>query len=379
MFLTLLLAPGCVPCWSQVSIEGPTEVRLGGSAQYIAEVNGVPDSAVVWSVNGFVDGNSTTGSITGSGLYSPASTIWPGHSVTISVTTSSTPASSASLSVKVLNELPTFSSGSITQTTAGSSFLLNVQGTNFVSGSQLLVSGSDVTTVFVSSSNLQSTITLSVGTKAVVVGIMNPDAAQKSPVDRTLLVQSLAGTPALTISPSSVAFGDVTINTTDTQAVTLSSTGTAPVTVNSATVSGTGFLLSPATFPVTLNPGLALTLDVQYDPAITGSSAGQLKVSSNSSANSTATVGLTGTGEPHQVTLSWQAPADSPVPVAGYNSYRATSGSTTFERLNSSPDTGTTFIDSTVQAGTTYTYYVTSVSSSGVESAPSNDVSATIP
>jgi hypothetical protein len=254
-----------------------------------------------------------------------------------------------------------------------------VQGANFVSGSQLLVSGSDVPTVFVSSSNLHGTITLGAQTKALVVGIMNPDAAQKSPVYRTLLVQSLAGTPALTISPSSIAFGDVTVNTSDTQPVTLSSTGTAPVTVNSAMVSGAGFALTSATFPVTLNPGLALTLDVQYDPASTGSSTGQLTVSSNSSSNSTATVSLTGAGEPHQVTLSWQAPANSPVPVAGYNSYRATSGSATFERLNASIDSETTYVDSTVQGGGSYTYYVTSVSSSGVESAPSNDVNATIP
>lgn len=379
MFLMLLLTLGWLQAWGQVSIVGPTEVRVSGSAQYGAVVKGIPDSAVVWSVNGFINGNSTTGLITASGLYSPASTIWAGHSVKVSVTTTSRPASMASLSVKVLNQLPTLSSGSITQTTPGSTFLLNVQGTGFVSGSQLLVSGNDVITVFVSSSELQSTITLGAGTKAVVVGILNPNAAQKSPVDRTIAVQALAGTPTLTISPARVSFGDVTINTTDTQSVTLSSTGTAPVTVNSAMVSGVGFALSPPTFPVTLNPGLAITLDVEYDPASTGASSGQLTVASNSSANSNAVISLTGTGEPHQVTLSWEAPANSPAPVAGYNSYRATSGSTTFQRLNSSLNTGTSYVDRTVQGGATYTYYVTSVSSSGVESSPSNQVKATIP
>lgn len=377
--LLLMLCAAGVPVWSQISIVGPTEVRLGGSGQYSAVVNGAADSAVVWLVNGFVNGNTTTGPITSSGLYSPSSNIWAGHSVTIGVKTTATPVSSATLSVKVLNPLPTFSSGSITQTTPGSTFLLNVQGTNFVSGSQLLVSGGDVTTVFLSSSQLQSTVTLGAGTRAVVVGILNPNAAQKSPVDKTLTVQAVAGTPTLTVSPPSVTFGNVTINTTDTQPVTLSSTGTAPVTVNSALVSGVGFGLSSAAFPVTLNPGLALTLDVQFDPASAGASNGQLTVSSNSSANSTAVVSLTGMGEPHQVALSWSAPADSPVPVAGYNSYRAASGGTSFQRLNSSLNTETTYVDSSVQAGATYTYYVTSVSASGVESAPSNEVQATVP
>ena len=118
---------------------------------------------------------------------------------------------------------------------------------------------------------------------------------------------------------------------------------------------------------------------MQFDPTVAGSSAGQLTVQSNSSTNSTAMTSLSGTGEPHQVTLSWQAPANSSVPVAGYNSYRAPSGSTSFQLLNSSIDTQTTYVDSTVQVGLSYTYYVTSVSSAGVESTPSNQVAATVP
>ncbi len=458
---------------SQVSIVGPTEVRLGGDAQYSALLNGSTDSAVVWSVNGFIDGNATTGPMTASGLYSPAATIWAGHSVNISVTTKSTPVASASLSVKVLNPLPMFVSGSITQAEPGSSFLLDVRGSDFVSGSQLLTSGVDVATVLVSSTELQSTIGLPAGTSTVTVGILNPNAAQKSPITRILLVRALpppalstfsctsssftgpgsdvcsvlttvaasgaisvnlgssnaavtvpatvtvpanaigatftasvssvtsaqavtltasaggisqtlalqlnAAVPTLTVSPANIAFGNVTVNTPVTQPVTLTSTGTAPVTVNSGVVSGTGFTMSAATFPVTLNPGLAVTLDVQFDPTVPGSSTGQLAVQSNSSTNSTAETSLSGTGEPHQVTLSWQAPAKSSVPVAGYNSYRAPSGSTAFQLLNSSIDTQTTYLDSTVQGGLSYTYYVTSVSSAGVESTPSNQVAATVP
>ena len=41
--------------------------------------------------------------------------------------------------------------------------------------------------------------------------------------------------------------------------MTLSSTGTAPVTINSAALSGTGFTMSGATFPVTLNPTQSAT------------------------------------------------------------------------------------------------------------------------
>jgi hypothetical protein len=242
----------------------------------------------------------------------------------------------------------------------------------------LLLAGTDVATIFVSTTELQSTISLPAGTATVSVGVLNPNAEQKSPVSRTLLVQPDAGIPALTVSPTSVAFGDVTLGTASTQTVTLLSVGTAPVTVNSGTLSGTGFTMSGATFPVTLNPTLAITLDVQFDPTTAGAVTGQLIIQSNSSMNSTVASSLSGTGIPHRVNLSWQAPSNSPVPVVGYNIYRTTGGSA-YVRLNSSVDTRTTYVDSAVQSGSTYDYIVESVASSGVESIASNEVAAAIP
>src|SRR5580692_1999037 len=82
--LMLLFAACSVDLQAQsVSVTGPTQVRLGSTAQYNAVVRGVSNPAIVWSVNGFVNGNSATGSISASGLYSPASTIFAGHSITI--------------------------------------------------------------------------------------------------------------------------------------------------------------------------------------------------------------------------------------------------------------------------------------------------------
>jgi hypothetical protein len=185
----------------------------------------------------------------------------------------------------------------------------------------------------------------------------------------------------LTISPTSVAFGNVTVNTASTQSVTLSSTGTAPVTINSGTLTGTGFTMSGATFPVTLNPGLAITLVMQFDPTATGAATGQLTILSNSSTNSSVAISLSGTGQSASYTanLSWQAPSSSADPVAGYNIYRSAGGSSSYQLLNSSPDAQTTYVDNTIQGGSTYDYYVTSVDSSGVESVASNEVSATVP
>jgi hypothetical protein len=190
-----------------------------------------------------------------------------------------------------------------------------------------------------------------------------------------------AAVPTLTISPASLAFGNVTLNTPTTLPVTLSSSGTAPVTINSATLTGTGFTMSGATFPVTLNPSLAITIQVQFDPTATGAVTGQLVIQSTSSTNGTVTIGVSGTGEStsHQVTLTWDAPSSSADPVAGYHVYRSTGGSSAYTLLNSSGDTQTTFVDTNVQSGATYDYIVKSVDASGVESTASNEATATVP
>jgi hypothetical protein len=382
-WLVLFLAAGISGLQAQspapLSIVGPTEVRLGNHANYSALVNGA-NASVMWSVDGFAGGKVSYGIISSSGMYTPGNEIYAGHSVTIGAATVLTPVSSALLSVKVLNQLPILTGGSVTQTAPGTRFLLDVRGSNFLATSQLLLAGTGVATTFVSATDLQSTISLPAGTATVGVGVLNPNAEQKSPVSWTLPVQLGAAVPTLTVSPTSLAFGNVSVGAASMQPVMLTSVGTAPVTVNSVTLTGTGFTMSGATFPVTLNPGLAVTLDVQFDPAAAGAATGQLTVQSNSSTNSVALSSLSGAGNvvTHQVALSWEAPAAAAVPIVGYNSYRSTGGST-YQLLNPSPDAQTTYVDSTVQAGVTYDYVITSVDSSGLESTPSNEVAATIP
>ena len=225
------------------------------------------------------------------------------------------------------------------------------------------------------------TATVSSVTTAQVVTL----TASAGSVSKTFALQlnvAAAGSQ-LTISPASLAFGDVTVNTSSTLPVTLTSSGMTAVTVNSGTLTGSGYTMSGATFPVTLNPGLALTLQVKFDPTAAGAAAGQLSIQSNSSTNATVAVSLTGTGEnasvAHQVNLSWDAPSSSAIPIVGYNIYRSTGGTSAYQLINSTVDAQTTYVDSAVQSGSTYGYTVESVDSSGVQSVPSNEITATIP
>jgi hypothetical protein len=188
------------------------------------------------------------------------------------------------------------------------------------------------------------------------------------------------GTPTLGLSATSLNFGNDQLGTPETQYLTLTSTGTTAVTVNAASISGTGYAMSGATFPVTLNPGIAIKIQVNFDPLTVGSVQGTITFSSNSSNGSSTVIAVTGTGiAVHEVNLSWIAPTNSQVPVAGYNVYRAPSGGSSYQQVNSGAITQTTYSDSTVTSGSSYTYYVQSVDVSGDTSTPSNQVTLTIP
>ena len=115
-------------------------------------------------------------------------------------------------------------------------------------------------------------------------------------VSKTVALQLNASVPTLSLNAANISFGNVAVNTAAAQTVTLSSTGTIAVTVNSATLTGAGFSISGMTFPVTLKPSQSAKLTVQFDPTVSGTASGQIKISSNSSTNSTATVSLSGTG-----------------------------------------------------------------------------------
>jgi hypothetical protein len=186
----------------------------------------------------------------------------------------------------------------------------------------------------------------------------------------------------LSINATSIAFGNVVLSTPTTQTVILTSSGTGSVTVNSVTLTGTGFTLSGPTFPETLTSGQTATVGVEFDPTVLGAASGTLTVSSTSSTNPTAALAVTGTGiaaTSYEVDLNWDAPTDSTDPVAGYNIYRAVSGSSTYTLLNGSVDTLTSYVDSTVQNGTTYDYEIESVDASGVTSAPTSPLPVAIP
>ena len=83
--------------------------------------------------------------------------------------------------------------------------------------------------------------------------------------------------------------------------------------------------------------------------------------------------------KPHSIDLTWAAPATSPVPVVGYNIYRAPDEGFSYHLLNTSPIKETKYTDWMVQSGRTYHYMIKSIDAKGIESDPSNVITMTVP
>jgi Domain of unknown function (DUF4082)/Abnormal spindle-like microcephaly-assoc'd, ASPM-SPD-2-Hydin/Fibronectin type III domain len=166
-------------------------------------------------------------------------------------------------------------------------------------------------------------------------------------VDVVFTAQATAANPKLTVSPATLSFGSVAVNSTATGSVTLTSSGTSAVTINSASISGTGFSTVAGTFPTTLSPNQSLTLQLQFKPTTAGAATGALTVSSNSTTGATATVSLSGTGaaanpqlKVSATTLSFGSVA---VNSAATGSVTLTSSGTTAVTVSSASISGTGF------------------------------------
>ena len=197
--------------------------------------------------------------------------------------------------------LNTPSTQSITMTSTGSVPVTISSAT--ISGAGFTVSGSTFPVTLKSNQSLKLNVQFDPAVAGTVAGqlTITSDASTNGTavIDLSGTGTTTAagtGTPTLGIDKTSLSFGDVAVKVPSTQPITLTSAGTSSVTISAATITGAGFSVSGTTFPITLNPGKSATVNVQFDPTVTGAVTGQLTISSNSFANSTAVISLSGTG-----------------------------------------------------------------------------------
>lgn len=155
-----------------VTLTGPAGTRLGATTQFLATVTNATSQTVTWQVNGTAGGSTANGTISAAGLYTAPATLPSQNPVTISAV--SAVAGTGNLSEAVWNPMPAVTSASATLISGVNSFLLDVRGTSFVQGAQIVVNGTPVATTFISATNLQAAYS-AVATGTATIGVMNPD------------------------------------------------------------------------------------------------------------------------------------------------------------------------------------------------------------
>jgi Cep192 domain 4/Abnormal spindle-like microcephaly-assoc'd, ASPM-SPD-2-Hydin/HYDIN/CFA65/VesB-like, Ig-like domain len=405
----------------------PLNIALSGTGTTAGQLTPSPTSQSFGNVT-VGSSKSLTQTLTNSGgsslTISAASASGTGYSITgLTLPLTLTAGQSTTFTVKFTPAAPGAVSGNVTITSNGSNPTLNIalSGTGIAAGtlsanptslsfgtvqvgssanlpetvtntggSTVTISQANVTGTGFSISGLTLPATLTAGQSVTFTATFTPTAAGAasgnlavlSDATNSTLNIALSGTGGapgqLSVSPTTMPFGNVLVGNSKALNGTLNATG-ASVTVTSANSSSSEFVLSGITFPKTIAAGGTAAFTVTFTPNASGSASASLTFASNAS-NSPTVETLTGNGQtalPHSVDLTWSASTTSG--VVGYNIYRSTVSGSGYSKVNGTPNTDTSYTDTTVTSGQTYYYVAKAVDGNDVESAPSNEVQAVVP
>ena len=271
-----------------VVISPAMPINLGPHGSASIQVVFRPDAALTFSGTIVLQTNrknSATISISGTGTTAAPT---PSTSYLLSPSTSS------------LNLGKTLVGGSTSQTLA-----VTNTGTGAVNISSINIS--QATTSGFSLSGFTGALTLAVGqslpltvsfaprTSGIASGSLNVvSSATNSP---TVIALSGSGVqPLISVVPSSMSFGKVTVGVTNTQTFTIGNAGTASLSLSQASVAGTGFSLpGGVATPVSVPPGGSTAVTVGFTPTSASSYSGNLTLTANAP-NSPVVVPLAGSG-----------------------------------------------------------------------------------
>lgn len=134
----------------------------------------------------------------------------------------------------------------------------------------------------------------------VADGQLNIDLSRVNRVAMISAIEVTGGsttpTPDISVSPTSLDFGDVVVGSTADQTVTLTNVGTADLTINSFNVTDAAFSVVSPTAPVTIGAGGNEVVTVRFSPTVLGAASGDLEINSDDPDEATVTVSLDGNG-----------------------------------------------------------------------------------
>jgi hypothetical protein len=280
---------------------------------------------------------------------------------------------------------PSLNLGSVTLGSSQTQ-MLTVSNTG---GSSLTISGATMNGSGYSVSGLSFPYTLASGASAGLSIVFAPTGTGTS--NATLTLASNASDPSvsvlltgsatsssgtLSVTPSAMNFGTVTIGNTQMQSGSLTASG-GSVTLSSTSSSNSAFTLAGLNPPLTLSAGQSVPYTVTFTPTASGAASAKISFFTSNANSALETASGSGATIQHTVNLWWNASTSSS--ISGYNVYRGPSPTGPFSRINPAVNTALSYSDSAVQSGTTYYYVTTAVDASGAESSYSNQVTAAVP
>lgn len=391
---------GSPPSKEVVVVINPTsaDVALGASQQFEATVTGATSSAVTWSVNGTVGGNTTVGSISSAGLYSAPANLPNPATITVTAASAASPQSSASAVITLTDGLQVSVSPSTASVPAGGAqaFTATVSGegtlpTNVTWSVNGILGGSPMVGTIPANSNNSAVytapgtipnpanVTISATSTAdqsksgsATVTIVCANNNSVSPAAATVaLGQAQQFTASLCAAPGAIiawdvngiaggnaTFGTIAVTSATTATFTapqnLPSPSSFPIHAVAGSVSATTNVTLASNVAVALSPtsaNLNFNQRQTFAPAVTGTTNAALSWSVNGIPNGTAAVG--------QVCQQNSNPCQAPtVPFSGSVDYVAPA---TLPAPNPVTLTATSAADSTRSATAAITIAGTSV------------------
>lgn len=317
-------------------------LNVGSTATQVVQLSNTGNSSVTVSQVA-----ASGAGVSVSGLTVPA-TIAPSQSVPLSVTFAPTTGGAVAGSVTVTNDggvnvvaavtgagaqaglSVTPSSTSFGSVVTGSTKSQTIQvknsGTASLTVSNVAAAGSGfsvsgVSVPFTLGPSTSSTFTVQYAPTAA--GAANGSIsivgnAPNSPVAVSLAGTGVNSTYTMSLTPSSVSFGNLNVGSTAKQTVQLSNTGNSNVTVSQVVASGAGVSVSGLAVPATIAPSQSVPVTVTFAPTASGAVSGSLTVTNDGGVNAVAAV--TGTGVQAGLSVTPTSASFGSVVTGGTNS-----------------------------------------------------------
>jgi hypothetical protein len=275
-------------------------VTAGQTARFIVTAGGTAPLSYQWLKNGVNIAGANAASYTTP--ITATSDSGSTFDVVVSNTAGTVTSAAATLTVNTGTVAPTITTQPASQTvTAGqtATFIVAAGGTAPLSyqwqKNGVSIAGATAasyTTLAMATSDSGSTFDVVVSNTA---GTVTSAAA-------TLTVNA-APAPKIQVSSTSVNFGNAVVGSNLSQALIITNTGTATLSITQVTPTGSAFSVSGFAPPLSVSPGQQTTITAAFTPTSVGAASGSISILSNAPTSPTS-VALSGTGIAATLTLS---------------------------------------------------------------------------